>query len=82
MKKKKQKIGENLSSGAEKVEKIAKGETPQNTVTWEGINSTAINTPASQNTAAYQNIGGEEHPLEDETDWMKLTAAQKEARAA
>ncbi|MBQ8427892.1 MAG: germination protein YpeB, partial [Clostridia bacterium] len=84
MKKKKNKIGMNMSSGAEKVEELARGETPQNTVVSQGATSTAINMPAAQNTATYENIGVENLPngATDELGRMKLTAAQKEAQAA
>ena len=71
MKKEKNKIGQNVSSGAEKVEEIIRKERPQNLAATQSATSTGMNTPASQNTAAYEPIGGE-----------GLTPQQREAQAA
>ncbi len=77
--KKKMKIGENFSSGAEKVESLIKGETPQNLAATQSATSTGMPSAALQNTSAYRDVGSEAREKED---GIRLTPAQKEAQAA
>ena len=77
------KIGENFSSGAEKVESLTRGETPQNVTMTQAATSTGITTPASQNTAAYEDIGEEkQEKKKDFAEGITLTPQQREAQAA
>ena len=84
--KKQIKIGEYFSSGAEKVESLTKGETPQNVAATQSATSTGMTTPASQNTAAYENIGeksqGGQEERRPQIEGVTLTPQQREAQAA
>ncbi len=84
MKKKKNqvKVGENISSGAEKVESIARKETPENIAVAQEVTSTGMSAPASQNTAAYSYAAERTTPSPADGEKLRLTAAQKEAQAA
>ena len=73
MKRRKNKIGVNMSSGAEKVEELARKERPENLALSQEVTSTSMTSPAAQNTASYR------VPYEE---GVKLTEAQKEAQAA
>jgi len=72
------KIGQNMSSGAEKIEELAKGISPEDTVAAQGATGSSINTPASQNTAAYTYLGRRD---EMEKEEMRR-ATRLEAQAA
>ena len=73
------KIGVNFSSGAEKVESLTKGETPQNVAATQAATSTGMPTPAAQNTVAYEPIGEQN---KSQNAGITLTPQQREAQDA